>query len=160
MRSRCSFYIWISHPAVFILAGIEIYYFFSSSRRKWKSIIINRFIIYATWLISFILLYFLTIAKTLTNENLVTSWSSRYPNCFFDLIWLFDALGRFFYRPLGFSFIIDAIGIIAFILGCVAYYRYNRQTLWILLSPLIVTIIASYLHKYPFRERLVLFLFI
>ncbi len=150
--------IWISHPAVFVLAGIELYYFLSSGRRKWKSILINRFIIYVTWLVSFILLYFLTIAKTLSNESLVSSWSSRYPDSFFDIIWLFDALGRFFYRPLGFSTIIDGVGMVAFIFGCIAYYRRNRETFWILLSPLIATIIASYLHKYPFRERLVLFL--
>ena len=150
--------IWISHPAVFVLAGIEIYYFLSSGRSKWKSILINRFIIYMTWLVSFILLYFLTIAKTLSNESLVSSWSSRYPDSFFDIIWLFDALGRFFYRPLGFSTIIDGVAMVAFIFGCIAYYRCNRETFWILLSPLIATIIASYLHKYPFRERLVLFL--
>ena len=150
--------ICISHPAVFVLAGIESYYFLSSGRRKWKSILINRFIIYVTWLVSFILLYFLTIAKTLGNEYLVSSWNARYPDSFFDITWLFDAFGRFFYRPLGFSSIIDGVAIVAFIFGCIAYYRRNREAFWILLSPLIVTIIASYLQKYPFRERLVLFL--
>lgn len=151
-------FIWLSHPTVFVLAGIEIGYFLiTTSKQRWR-ILLNRLPLYLTWLLSFAGLYWLTIRNTLSNETLTDSWNTRYPNSLLDVSWLFDAFGRFFYNPLGFLGITDGIAIVAFVIGCVAYYRRNRILLLVLTAPMIMTIVASYLEKYPFRERLVLFL--
>lgn len=149
--------IWFSHPAVFVLAGIELSSLLCAPAEKRRRIV-NQLPIYAVWLLSFGFLYVLTINSTMANRDLVNSWSNRFPSSPLDLIWLFDALGRFFYRPLGFLAVADGVAIFAFVLGCIAYYRSNRVLLLALTSPIIATLIASYLHKYPFRERLVLFL--
>ena len=149
--------IWLSHPAVFVLAGIELSSLVCATANR-RKLFLNRLPIYLVWLISFGCLYVLTIANTMNNESLVDSWSDRFPDSPFDIIWLLDALGRFFYRPLGFGAIADGVAMVAFVLGCIATYRKNRSLLLALTSPLIVTLIASYLHKYPFRDRLVLFL--
>ncbi|MDJ0569602.1 MAG: glycosyltransferase family 39 protein [Pleurocapsa sp. MO_192.B19] len=153
-----SLVIWFSYPSIFILGGLEGCYLLTASRKHLRQILTNRIPIYLTWVCSFALFYFLTIASTLNNEDLSSSWEDRYPDSFGDIIWLFDALGRFFYHPMGFSGITDGIGIIAFIFGCIAWYRYNRTMFLALISPFVATIIAAYLHKYPFRDRLVLFL--
>lgn len=151
-------FIWISHPTIFVLAGIEIVYFLLAANKQRWSTLLNRSPMYLVWLLSFAGLYFLTIQGTLNNETLTDSWNTRYPNSLFDLLWLFDAFGRFFYNPLGFLGITDGIALVAFVVGCVAYYRSNRTLLLVLTAPMLVTIAASYLEKYPFRERLVLFL--
>ena len=150
--------IWLSYPAIFMLAGLSGWNLLMVNQRYLRKIIINRSGIYLTWLTSFGLFYWLTIANTLSNEDLNSSWASRYPDSWGDILWLFDALGRFFYHPLGFSGITDGIGIFAFILGCVVLYRSQRTIFLALIAPFVATIIAAYLHKYPFRDRLVLFL--
>ena len=150
--------VWLSYPSVFLLAGLEAWNLFTASSKHWYKIIINRIGIYLTWVVSFASFYFVTIADTLTNEDLSSSWSDRYPDSFGDILWLFDALGRFFYHPMGFSGIADGIGIFAFIVGCVAWYRRNRSIFLALIAPFIVTMLAAYLRQYPFRDRLVLFL--
>ncbi|KKD35288.1 glycosyltransferase family 39 protein [Limnoraphis robusta] len=150
--------IWISHPAIFTLGGLELAYFITAPHQQRKPILLNRIPVYLTWLVSFSLLYFLTITNTMNNDNLVKYWQPSYPQSIFDILWLLDAFGRFFYRPLGFIGIIDGFAILAFIIGCVACYRRNRILLITLISPVLATLAASYLQKYPFRERLVLFL--
>ena len=150
--------VWLSYPSVFLLAGLEAWNLFTASSKHWYKIIINRLGIYLTWVVSFGLFYFSTVADTLTNEDLSSSWSARYPDSFGDILWLFDALGRFFYHPMGFLGITDGIGIFAFIVGCVAWYRRDRRIFFALIAPFIATIFAAYLRQYPFRDRLVLFL--
>jgi len=151
-------FIWISHPTVFVLAGIELAYLaIGSNKQRWTTLV-NRLPLYIVWLLSFAGLYFLTIRGTLNNETLTDSWNARYPNSFFDILWLLDAFGRFFYNPLGFWGITDGIAILAFVIGCIAFYRRNRLMLLVWVAPLGMTIVASYLEQYPFRERLALFL--
>ncbi|ERT09589.1 dolichyl-phosphate-mannose-mannosyltransferase family protein [Lyngbya aestuarii BL J] len=150
--------IWISHPAIFTLGGLELAYLITAPHRERKAILFNRIPVYLTWLLSFGCLYFLTISNTINNDNLVDSWKARYPQSPLDLLWLLDAFGRFFYRPLGFIGIVDGVAILAFVVGCVACFRRNRIIFMTLMAPTVATLIASYLHQYPFRERLVLFL--
>ncbi len=150
--------IWFSHPSIFILSGVELSsLIILPASRRW-SWLMRRLPVYLSWLTSFILLYWLTIRPTLKNDVLTASFEGRYPESWFDLLWLFDALGRFFYRPLGFFGFTDGIAILAFLLGCIALYRQNKTFLLTLISPFITTLLAAYLHKYPFRERLILFL--
>lgn len=151
-------FIWLSHPTIFVLAGIEGSHFLTATNAQRRQMITNRFPMYLAWLISFLGLYFLTIRSTLDNDTLTDSWGTRYPNSLLDIPWAFDALGRFFYNPLGFLGFTDGVAIFAFIVGCIALYRRNRILLLILAAPLLVTMLASYLERYPFRERLVLFL--
>lgn len=150
--------IWFSYPSIFVLAGLAGWNLVTAEKKYLAKILINRSGIYLTWLVSFGLFYFLTIANTLSNEDLNSSWESRYPDSFGDIIWLFDALGRFFYHPMGFVGVTDGIGIFAFIVGCIVWYRRNRTIFLALIAPFVATIIAAYLHKYPFRDRLILFL--
>lgn len=150
--------IWFSHPTIFVLAGIESANLILTSVQQRKAILINRLPAYLLWLISFGSMYFLTIARVMQNNSLQNAWGDEYPNTIFDLLWLLDSFGRFFYRPLGFSAIFDGIAILAFVIGCVFFIKKNPSKFLIFMSPVFATLAATYLHKYPFRGRLILFL--
>jgi hypothetical protein len=153
-----SIFILLSFPTVFMLAGNELVSWLKTPKRLLGRILKNRVLAYLAWLTSFSLLYFVSISQTLDNESLVTSWAARYPRSMFDFVWLFDAIGRFFYQPLGFSGYADGLAIFAFLCGCIAIYRRDRWLLIWLNAPFLVTLTASFCHQYPFRGRLVLFL--
>ncbi|MBF2028556.1 MAG: glycosyltransferase family 39 protein [Oscillatoriales cyanobacterium C42_A2020_001] len=150
--------VWFSHPAVFVLAGIEAANLITLPKQRRKPIIINRLPAYFLWIVSFATLYFLITANVMKNQSLQSAWGGEYPQTVFDLIWLLDSFGRVFYRPLGFSSPMDGVALITFIIGCVAFFKKDRIKLLILMSPVFVTLLATYLHKYPFRGRLILFL--
>ncbi|NJK50740.1 hypothetical protein HC931_23810 [Candidatus Gracilibacteria bacterium] len=151
-------FIWLSHPVIFTLSGLELSFLLTTRKHKVTSIIINRSPIYMTWLLSFALLYFLSISSAMQNPILNDSWGDSYPDSLFDVIWLLDAFGRFFSHPLGFRSLTDGVAILTFICGLFAYYKTNKRVLLFLTAPFLITLIASYLHKYPFRDRLLLFL--
>ncbi|MGA9379700.1 MAG: glycosyltransferase family 39 protein [Phormidium sp.] len=150
--------IWFSHPVIFVLAGIESANLILTSAQQRKAILINRLPAYFIWLISFGFMYFLTIARVMENNSLQSAWGDEYPKTVFDVMWLLDSFGRFFYRPLGFSTIFDGIAILAFVIGCGFFIKNKPSKFLILMFPVFVTLAASYLHKYPFRGRLILFL--
>lgn len=150
--------IWLSYPSVFVLTGVELWGWFNTPPRKLKSVFFNRSIVYCFWSIGFTSLYFLVIKKTLDNPGLVESWATRYPDSFLDFVWLFDAFGRFFYRPLGFLGWSDGIAIFAFCCGCISLYYRDKSSLILLNMPLTIALLAGYCYQYPFRERLVHFL--
>jgi 4-amino-4-deoxy-L-arabinose transferase-like glycosyltransferase len=151
-------FIWFSHPSVLVMAGIEVGYWLITSNQQRVKLIINRLPMYLAWLASFASLYLFSIHGTLENEHLVSSWEERYPESLLDFVWLYKAFDRFFSNPLGFTQITDTIALFAFIVGCIALYRRNKPILLAMIAPIITTIIAAYLHQYPFRQRLALFL--
>lgn len=152
--------IWFSHPAIFVLAGVAfssgLVKFFQKERIR----LVNLLAIYSTWLFSFALFYWISLKSLSSNENLLTSWQNKstFPSSILDLIWPLDSLGRFFYEPLGFKSPMDGLAIVVFVIGCFSFFHRKKAPLFILLSPLLATLFAAYLHKYPFGGRLVLFL--
>ena len=143
--------IWFSHPAIFVLAGIGL----TTFGKTWQN---REFKKLKVWLLSFVSFYWLSLSRLTGNSTLMESWSEAFPDSFFDLIWGWDALGKFFYDPLGFVSITDGLAIVAFLVGCVFCFYQKRYILSFLLSPLCFTLLASYLQQFPFRGRLVLFL--
>ncbi|MEM9161496.1 MAG: glycosyltransferase family 39 protein [Cyanobacteria bacterium P01_F01_bin.4] len=155
--------IWLSFPSIFVLASLELFNLiklkvWTLPASQKRQMLAGRLPIYATWLISFAVLYGLIVRQALDNDSLVDSWAVRYPESPLDILWLLDSLGRFFYKPLGFVGVTDAIAMVAFVSGCVFLYRRSRPTLGLLNAPLLLTLVAAYLHQYPFRDRLLLFL--
>lgn len=150
--------IWFSHPAIFTLAGIGLTSAILTLHHRQLEKIKPLSIIFSSWLLSFILFYWLSLSKLTGDPELMTSWSKAFPSSPLDIIWLLDALGKFFYKPLGFQAWLDGLAIIAFVVGCVACWRRKKSTFLLLLSPIFMTLAAAYLQKYPFRSRLVLFL--
>ncbi|MEM1251716.1 MAG: hypothetical protein AAGI69_04730 [Cyanobacteria bacterium P01_H01_bin.21] len=155
--------IWLSFPSIFVMAGVEGANLIKLQpwKASWQSLqdfLLRRILLYGTWVLSFCGLYFGVIRKALSGTGLADSWAGRYPDSLLDIGWLFDSFGRFFYRPLGFPGPTDGVAIVAFITGCILLYRTAQLRLLYLSSPFIISLLAAFLHKYPFRERLILFL--
>ena len=157
--------VWVSHPSVFVLAGVllsaTIPQVICHIKDKESLHLLGWLIVCSVWTISFGCFYILAIQTASSNEELLTSWSSyrAFPESFLDLDWLIYSLKRFFWSPLDFPKpFFDKVAIAAFVIGCTALYRRNKQTLFILLLPTITTIGAAYLQKYPFYNRVILFL--
>ncbi|MGK7906314.1 MAG: hypothetical protein AB4040_03685 [Synechococcus sp.] len=190
--------VWFSHPAIFVLVGVTCSLivtdwnqtrplFTSKSRINsvWISLknllgVVQRqmltrqnFIIYASWLVSFLLFYLLSVLNLSSNETLQNSWQSKgaYPDSYNPidiLLWLVERVGLFFYTPLGYAnpgnevigygVAIALLRLFAFIMGSFSFAKRKSGELLILLSPILITLFAAFLRKYPFEGRLVFFL--
>ena len=177
--------IWLSHPAIFVLSGVVFGQFITrflqgyskitrtakklSTLTKFKQLIHRSsakiklnptLLIYLSWMISFIGFYFVSIQALGENQTLKTSWQSKgaFPEAIFDLFWGLNRLDIFFYDPLGFRSQFDTLAIVSFLAGCISFYSRKKSELLVVLAPIFVVLLAAYLHEYPFRGRLVLFL--
>ncbi len=150
--------IWFSHPSIFILASLGGIALLINFWQKDLSKVKQLLLIYSAWVLSFVIFYFVSLRNLTGNETLTTSWGDGFPSSPFDILWMLDAFGKFFYKPLGFGKWIDGLAIVTFLIGCISCWLGRKKILLLLLSPLFVTFLASFLHQYPFRSRLVLFL--
>jgi Dolichyl-phosphate-mannose-protein mannosyltransferase len=151
--------IWLSHPAVFVLAALGTIAFVRAIRSRSRLAILSVVGIGSIWLLSFLGFYIISLSAIGDNSDLVDSWGKGFMPSLWAIDWLFDRLVKFFDRPLGFSD--DFIGNLALIfcaIGCFSMWKRNREVLSIVLLPVGFTLLASYLKKYPFRDRLLLFL--
>ena len=158
--------LWFSHPAIFILVAMGLVELVTTIIDKDTKYLKQKIIIYASGLLSFCLFYFGFLDRANNNQVLFNSWEDAFPNHPLNIIWYLDALGKFFYKPLGFEYYqfsgweinLDVIAIALFLLGCFSYFHKNKIILYTLLFPLLTTLTAAGLHLYPFRSRVVLFL--
>lgn len=151
---------WFSHPAIFVLSGAAISQLFlrwTDSKRRVKQQLVYSLVI---WLLSFLVFYVLFLKGAGSNSELQSSWSGKlaFPAHLLDIPWLVGSLVWFFVTPLGFNNFTGVFAVIFFIAGCVDFLRHQRQNFLILIAPVLVTLIAAYLQKYPFQDRVVLFL--
>lgn len=182
--------VWFSHPAIFVLAGVGTSYCVAEvigwkAKNSFDSCLVDEpvnrenlgnlsgridnpqvqrniktFVIYATWILSFLALYFLSLKNLSNSQYLLDSWRAKaaFPTSLFDINWAYEKFIKMFTNPLGFPKWLVSVALVAFITGCITIWLKNRKILLILTSPFWMTLLAGYLQKYPFRTRLVLFL--
>lgn len=157
--------IWLSHPATFILASIALTQIVTQlvqTLREGKPVRLAPWIpVYGAWAISFMAFYLVSLGANSSNDTLLSSWANRraFPVAFPDLDWLFYSLKRFFWKPLDFPKpFFDMVAIAIYLVGSISLYRRRKGVLLLLTSPLIVTLVAAYLNKYPFYSRVIIFL--
>lgn len=154
--------VWLSHPSVFVLAGVGIALALSAMSEKdwprfWKLAGV-----YAVWVLSFAAFYLISLRNLSGNQTLENSWAKKgtfmplVPHSIEDLKWYPGAVIKMFSNPGGLPF--PVIAAIVFAIGCVALFLKNKKQLLMLTAPLLLTMFASGLHKYPFGRRLLLFL--
>ena len=153
--------VWFSHPSVFVLGGVGTALAAAALRKRdwprfWKLAAC-----YTVWVMSFAAFFILSLRNLSGNQTLENSWERKGtfmpfpPLSLADIEWFFSAFFRMFSNPLGLPFPVAA-GLV-FIVGCVALLR-NKTQLLMLISPVLLTLLASGVHKYPFGRRLLLFL--
>ncbi|HEY9646731.1 MAG TPA: glycosyltransferase family 39 protein, partial [Chroococcidiopsis sp.] len=152
--------IWWSHPAIFVLAGVELAFILTDLLQRKKLYVLGKLPIYGAWLLSFVAFYLFSLQRLSNNDVLLTSWTGRgLPPSPLDLGWSIRALSEYFYNPVGFVGAFKAIAILAALMGCISWFRRKPETLLLMVLPIAVTLFASYLDKYPFNGRLILFLY-
>jgi len=115
----------------------------------------------AFWLASFAVFYAVSLRQLSANQRLDVSWMNKGtfmplpPTSWSDLGWFLKTFFGMFSNPADLSFPIAA-GLV-FAAGCVGLFLKRKTHLLMLASPLLFTLLASGLHKYPFGRRLLLF---
>jgi len=152
--------IWMSHPAVFILAGIGAMLIIPSLRKKdWRNIV-KLATIFIFWAINFLFLYIISLKDLGSNIGLQKMWVFAFmpiplfsPN---NIRWLYAAFKNIFDRPIWLLPVWFSMS--TFVLGGICMFSERKEKFISLTIPIIFTLIASGLHKYPFTGRLLLFL--
>jgi hypothetical protein len=153
--------IWISHPSVFIMVGIGLALALEKITRKayapWTWI----FAIGLGWLASFGLEYLLSLRHIVADEYLIDYWRRAYVPLppWSDRGWFRDT----YYSFLFFAFhrADDLMALVTLALtsiGAITLLTRERKIALLVISPFVVAVIASALHRYPLKDRFMLFL--
>lgn len=156
--------LWFSHPAAFILAGMGIYLAVHNLWRRDWSIVAALLGIAALWSLSFVLMFYFvggTIKESEIGRWLVTFWHIQQGFMPHDMNavwgWLAQGFDRITHFPADLAHPTLILGLLIF---GIAVFILNQQSalLMVLLLSILFTLLASWLEKYPFADRLVLFL--
>jgi uncharacterized membrane protein len=151
--------IWFSHPAVFTLASVGIILtLFSLFRCEWQKLIRLSFA-YVLWMLSFAAFYVYSLKNLSNNEVMLNYWKNAFmpfpPLSIADLKWFLSNFFEIFINPVGLFF--SGIAALTFIIGIISIYSQKKEKTYILILPIIIVLIVSGFHKYPFSGRLLLF---
>jgi len=152
--------IWVSHSSVFVLAGLGVTIFVALVLRKDWARLARVSFIGLCWMASMAVCYVVALRKLASDGELLNYWNANFmplpPRSVTDLKWFVDSFFGFFSSSAGLKF--TGLAALVFVLGSISMFRKSAERLFLLLSPAIVTLLASGLHKYPFGGRLALFL--
>jgi uncharacterized membrane protein len=154
--------LWFSHPAVFVYAGcILVILIPLVIKKSWKELAFLLMIILIP-IISFALHYLFILKAAAGNQQLIDFWQSAFmplpPTSVKELAWFPYVFLRTFKFPIGFSVYTLGLAVISFLFGCLSMLRTQKRLLALMMFPVLFTLVASGLHKYPFEGRLILFL--
>jgi Dolichyl-phosphate-mannose-protein mannosyltransferase len=151
--------IWLSHPAVFVLAGIGLALSFRDVREsRWRRLSAHVFLA-AIWAMSFLIndRFFLRYLRA--NEQLLDFWSGAFapfpPRSAADVRWYLSTLFNVFKDPVGLP--AAGLAVLACLLGAWEFGKRNMTALVAVLASIAFALAASALRKYPFAGRLILF---
>ena len=104
--------------------------------------------------------YVVALRKLAGDGELLSYWNANFmplpPRSVTDLKWFADSFFGFFSSSAGLKF--SGLAALVFVLGGIAMFRKSPERVFLLLSPAVITLLASGLHKYPFGGRLALFM--
>jgi hypothetical protein len=149
---------WMSHPSVFVMAGIGITLAARQLFRKdWPGLLWSGLIL-LLWLTSFTFLYFISLRFTAANNALTAYWAQSFmpmpPWC--NWSWFSNTLINLFEKDLELPFV--SISAVLLLIGLISVLLRKWTIGLVLILTIITTLVASGLRKYPFVGRLILFL--
>jgi len=151
--------IWAAYPSIFVMPGILIAAIITS-RNKQRPIFREIVGISFVWAASFLASYFISLRHITTNTHLHSVWEGSFapipPGSLGDIRWIINALLQVTEYPGGFA--LYGLGSFLLILGLMVLYRNHKPGFIMMFSPFIAALAASAVHKYPFADRLLLFL--
>lgn len=148
--------IWLSHPAVFVLAGIGCTILaWSLAEGGWRKL--SCFLpALLLWTASFGLDYIFFLRASSADRMLLNNYPPLRLSLwhFADVEKVLEMVFALQQNPLT---ILLGVALLVFCVGCLYYWRHNRLALSLLLSPLLFSLLASSLHLYPTVGRFYLF---
>lgn len=150
-----------SHPSVFILAGVGTTLGALAIHSGDRSTFLRTLLIASIWFSVFLFSHFSPLSQLRDNPLLADFWRDGFmpfpPSSLSDFQWFIDTfLGIFKDSPL--MLFLPGIGLLAFIIGAHSLFKERRTSFFMLLLPILFSLLASAFHKYPFKGRLLLFL--
>ena len=153
---------WFSHPAVFTFYAAGIVILINLVRRRqWRNF---AWLIFAGVIVtaSLGINYFVSLQALSKSEDLLGVWQQGFmpfpPTSPADIQWFGYSFLRLFKNPLGLSIYELLLAALSFLVGTIVLFINKRKIVLILLLPILLALIASGLHKYPFQGRLLLFI--
>jgi hypothetical protein len=172
-----SFCILFSNPSIFMLAGTFSVLFLHSLVRKKYSFFRGLLLCSFLWSATFLVYYWLVLSVNSNVKDLIATWSTEFfplPTDKISMRWYLKKTVLTFNNPLGLSIDTDFLpyiyirwryvicfcyaGFVMTIVGGYVWWKKSRYILAILLLPFLLTIVASFLNRYPIHERFLLFL--
>jgi hypothetical protein len=153
--------IWISHIAVFILAGIGIALVLEKYTQKKQIPFIWLLGLGAAWLISFGIDYFVVLRHTSESKFFQTVWMKSFLPLppWSDIPWLINIYYKFVLIVLtGTDTGMDYMIMVFAIIGSLSLFARRPGMALVVTIPFIMTLIASAWQKYPLSYRFMLFL--
>lgn len=149
--------IWFSHPAAFMLAGVGVSIgLVCSVRHDWRGLMWLALAV-AIWLLSFSGAYLISLGALSADSSLLGYWQFGFaPILPFNLDWYLTNFFKMFDDPGGLPQ--TGLAALAFLVGVIAVWRKSQFKLGLLVLPILIAVFASALQKYPFVQRMILFL--
>ncbi len=153
--------IWISHPSVFILAGIGLTLLLEALTRKGRAPLSWLAGMGLAWLASFGLEYLVSLRHIIADGYLVDYWRRTYMPMppWSNLGWFLKTYHSFLFICLHRTdWVMSAIFLTLAGIGAVFLLFKNRSMALMVISPFVMALIASALQRYPLQYRFMLFL--
>lgn len=155
---------WFSFAVIFQLAASGLIlllctWLYSPQEEK-RARLARVFGIGVCWLLSFSVHYF-CFAIHSRHPGFLEYWGKNFapipPVSPQDLVWYVKAVAGLLHIPLGFEGVVRILPLAVLVTGGVAAVRKEPVRALHLVSPLVLCLIASALHAYPFSRRMLLF---
>lgn len=155
------FGMWMSHPAVFVLAGIGLALFYAVITKSHPIRVRWLFILATLWGISFGLEYLISLRHLAASDYLMNYWKKAFmplpPGG--TRAWLANTYVSLLLTTLNRTDqIISLLVLIMVPIGVSSLLFRDRVAAIMMLSPFVFSMLASIAQKYPLRGRLILFL--
>lgn len=154
--------VWISHPSVFVLAGSGGWVLLVAARERRWACVTKLGAAVVAWLASFGVLYYVSIGRLGSDSYFLEYFRNAFmplpPTSLSDLLWLPNTFFETLNAMGGFPNSTTALAGIMIVLGAVMVWNSRPTSVALLVAPVVVTLLASGLHRYPVAHRLILFL--
>jgi hypothetical protein len=150
--------IWMSHPALFVMAGIGLALMVQQISRKDRQRLLWSGITILLWLANFAFLYLISLRFASLNNYLINFWSFSFMPMppWSNMKWFAATLKSVLINPLGLTFV--SLSTFLLFAGLISIFL-RRWDLGLVVSlPIFTALIVSGFQKYPFTDRLLLFL--
>ncbi|MDJ1493364.1 glycosyltransferase family 39 protein [Cytophagaceae bacterium DM2B3-1] len=166
--------VWFSYPVIFILVSISfVHLLMLALQKKWSPFFVMA-IVYAIWGISFLVNFAVIILpNSLKTNTIVDMWTTEFaplpPYSINDIKWYGIMIFKLFHEPLNLNWtfleswfpyplLFSFLGLLFMVWGTCHYFKKEKEKLGLFILPVLIALIASGVHRYPFTERFLVFL--